>query len=259
MGLWSKVIEEARQGKNLSSHLEYFLEMQSKVKSFSVRKDQSEILDIDGSVEIYPSMLSKGKLAFNIGKVTGDFISFCPQLDQSVFPEQLEGKIIFRNALLGPIRYKFRFKVGETVLCFNKNIFTHVEVKEINISSFYDEKMRIETSVTYKLGYPAIERKEIEIFQTDEEMKERFEKSSLNLSSKNPHSVDVKYPIGYNAWFINKDKPTSQFISRIDIKMTDEAVINQVETYFVKIDNEEIALRETDIFDSKNALLEGIS
>ena len=253
MGLWSNGLERAQQ-KNISKDLEYFLEIQTKVKSFSVRNDKSEIVDIEGSVEIYPEMLRDGKLAFKIGKVTGDFICCCQQIDNSVFPEHLEGRIIFRNELLGTTQFKIRFNIGETVYFFDKNRLTHGIVKEINISSCYDKDMKIATVVKYNLGYQGIEKKEDEIFKSPEEMMQRFEKSD-EITSKHFYSVEVKYNLGYKAWFMNNDLPTSQFITVIDISMTDESVISKTVIYSVNMGNEKIALKETDIYDSKIALL----
>lgn len=261
MGLWSAGMKktEIDNAVKMSKDLEYFLEMQTAVKSFNVRDAQSAIVDIEGSVELYPSMLRDGKLAFKIGRVSGDFICHCTQFHPSVLPEETGGNIVFRNYLIGNTSFRYRFNLGNTVHYIYKNCPTHGTVKEITISSHYNEDMAIETEVIYKIGYQALEFKEQDVFISGKEMQELLDSQfGSNVPYDNGHSIDTKYPVGYEAWFLYNNRPSHQFISGIEIKIVEGEVLNVTTTYMVKIDGESVKLLETDIYDSKTALLVAI-
>ena len=261
MGLWSAGMKKTERDNavKMSKDLEYFLEMQTAVESFNVREAQSEIVDIEGSVELYPSMLRDGKLAFKIGRVSGDLICHCTQFHPSVLPEETGGNIVFRNNLIGSTSFPYRFYLGNTVHYIHDNRPTHGTVKGISISSHYNEDMMIGTEVTYKIGYQALEFKEQDVFISGKEMQELLDaQSGSNALYDKAHSIVTKYPVGYEAWFFYNNRPSHHFISGIEIKIVEGEVLNVTTAYMVKIDGESVKLLETDIYDSKTALLAAI-
>lgn len=256
MALWTSKIAKIAKASKMSKDLEYFLEMQTSVKSFTVRETQSEIVDIEGTVELYPSMLKDEKLAFKLGRISGDFICFCSQFHPSVLPEEISGNIVFRNSLIGTLRFPYRFKIGDKVFYIHKNKLTHGLVKGITISSNYNELMEIKTDVIYKIGYQGLEFREEEIFISGEEMQELLGvQSRSNALYDKTQSIDTKYPVGYEAWFLYNNRPSHQFISGIEIKIVEGEMLNINTIYKVRIEGVNVDLLETDIYDSKTALL----
>lgn len=260
MGFLSKTYSKICNG--MTREMEYFFEIQSQVKSFSLREDDKSIVDIDGSVEIFPSMLRRGELPFKIGKVTGDFICYCREFKQSIIPEHVSGNIIFKNHLLGENTIRTKFKIGDSVVFLAKDLPRTGSVKEIKINIAYDEAMEIKEDITYVIndnGTFVVNEKNV--FSSREEMRARMLQKYEEIPPKTCFKYNIQYTLGDEVWLVKEDRILNIPIAAVEIRVK-ESVLDEDKhyrvsaIYKVKIDGE---LQPIKIFwDSKRACVEAL-
>lgn len=269
MGFLSKTINKSHNG--ISREIGYFLDIQSEVKSFALREDDKNVVDIDGSVEILPSMLKGGELPFKIGKLTGDFICYCKEFKQSVIPEHVGGNIMFKNRLLGENTIRTKFKIGDSVVFLAKDRPRYGSVKEIIINIAYDEAMEIKEDISYEIN---IQGKfvvpEKDAFASTEEMRSRMLQKTNGIPKNSYFKFNIQHTLGDEVWMIWEDKIVNRPIAAIDIKVRESSIEESIiedsimedkgysvfPTYKVKIDGE---LHPIKIFwDSQKACLEAL-
>lgn len=96
MSLFAPVILKGKYGKFYESLLEQ-KERGILSKFTKTTVNEQEIWNIVGSLEVKPEDLVDGKLPFKIGTLSGDLILYIRECDESIIPEKLGGKIIFKD------------------------------------------------------------------------------------------------------------------------------------------------------------------
>lgn len=259
MGFVGKAIQKSRIG--MSREMGYFLDIQSEVKSFTLRENDKNLVDIDGSVEILPSMLKHGELPFKIGKLTGDFIFYCKEFKQSVIPEQVGGNIIFKNRLLGENTIRTKFKIGDSVTFLAKDCPRTGSVKEIIINIAYDEAMEIKEDISYEInrqGTFVVNEKDT--YASTAEMRSRMFQKDKEISKKSYFKFNIRHTLGDEVWLIKEDKILNLPIVAVEIRVKepimDDKDYSVSSTYKVKIDGELYPIKI--FWDSQKACLEAL-
>ena len=262
MGFMSRTLFRIKYGRAFD-----WIKMQSGVKSVSIRKDDEKIVDIEGSVEIYPSMLKDGELPFKIGKLTGDFICYCREFQQSIIPDEIEGKIVFRNQLLGSNTVTTKFGIGDRIYFISENEMESDIIKEIQYRIFYADKMRIEKEGNYMVMRLDDTRiKESDAFSSPEELQNSILKGENVKRSGYTH--EIKYSVGDEVWFLKSGRIYCDIISEVEIEVKEveeEGQTSKEESnckpvsktsvvYKVDIDENRYDFVESQLFDNRIAL-----
>lgn len=225
---------------------------------FKIQDDDETTVDVEGSLEIRPTDLSHGELPFKIGRLSGDLILYCRDFKPSVLPSEIRGNIIFRNHLLGANTFTSKFGIGDDVIYLSKNKVANGIVKKLIIRSSYTQNWHIETSVTYYLGVSETRVDESAAFASYEDLSHHILNPGCILSAPaTPNTFHTKYALGDEAWFVNDNAVMNRTIVGLEITVDDSELLNKYVSYIVKVGDETLNLKDTQIWDSRRALAEG--
>ena len=80
--------EGSSDARTMEERIDEFFYRQVDVHQYRIRNKEQWVVDVEGSIHLYPSDLNRGELFFKIGNLSGNLYYHCEEIRRTVFPEE---------------------------------------------------------------------------------------------------------------------------------------------------------------------------